>query len=192
VLKAAEAAFRRQGYHGASLDRIAAEAGFTTGAVYSTFESKADVMLALLEERAERTRSEWAAILADAPRAEDFVAEAARRGAARLIAERDWLAVVSEFMIAIGRDEVLRGRYAALREENVSALAASVRTWARRTGEAPAMAPRSLATIVLALNRGLVLEGLVSPADVPEELCVEAHLTLLRGALASGEKASGR
>ena len=46
--------FRREGYHRASLDRIAAEAGFTTGAVYSTFDSKADVMLALLAARAER------------------------------------------------------------------------------------------------------------------------------------------
>lgn len=187
VVAAAEAVFCRDGYHAASLERIAAEAGYTKGAIYSTFDSKADVMLALLAAKAERTRASWAEILADAPTAEDFVAEAARRGAARLVAERDWLAVVSEFMIVVGRDEQLRARYAAQREENLSAIAASVRAWTRRTGERRALSPRRMATAVLALNRGLILETLVSPDDVSEEVYVEANLTLLRGALAGDE-----
>jgi AcrR family transcriptional regulator len=178
--------FCREGYHGASLDRIAAEAGFTTGAVYSTFDSKADVMLALLASRAERTRADWAEILADAQTVEDFVVESARRLAARVVGEREWSAVAVEFTIVVGRDEELRSRYAELHEESRSALAASVRTWAERTGQPSSIPPRRLATAVIALSRGLVLEGLVAPDEVPDEFVVEAHLTLLRGARADG------
>lgn len=174
--------FRREGYHRASLDRIAAEAGFTTGAVYSTFDSKADVMLALLAARAERRRAVWTEVLDSTSTVEDFVTEVARRYSRELVAEREWLAVVSEFMIVIGRDEELRARYADQHEASLAALTASVNTWMQRDDERLTIAPRQLATTVTALNRGLVLEGLVAPAEVPEELIVEANLTLLRGA----------
>jgi len=185
--------FRREGYHRASLDRIAAEAGFTTGAVYSAFDSKADVMLALFAARAERRRTVWTGVLDSTSTVEDFVAEVARRSAREVADERDWLAVASEFAIVIGRDEELRARYAVLHEAGLAALAASIRTWEQRHGEPSTIAPRRLATVVAALNRGLLLEGLVAPAEVPEELIVEAHLTLLRGARGgSNEGETGR
>jgi AcrR family transcriptional regulator len=49
LLAAARAVFARQGYGGASVDRIAEHAGFSKGAFYSNFESKEDVFLQLLE-----------------------------------------------------------------------------------------------------------------------------------------------
>jgi AcrR family transcriptional regulator len=182
LIEAAEAVFRREGYHRASLDRIATEAGFTTGAVYSTFDSKADVMLALLAARAERRRAVWTEVLDNASTVEDFVTEVARRYAQEVVAERDWLAVVSEFMIVIGRDEELRARYADQHEVSLAALTASIHTWMQRHKERLTIAPRRLATAITALNRGLVLEGLVAPAEVTEKLIVEANLTMLRGA----------
>src|SRR4051812_26363447 len=54
LLDAAGRVFRDLGYTGASLDAIAEAAGFTKGAVYSHFTSKADLFLKLLEERIER------------------------------------------------------------------------------------------------------------------------------------------
>jgi AcrR family transcriptional regulator len=184
VLRAAEAVFRREGYHGASLERIAAEAGFTTGAVYSTFDSKADVMLALLEGRAERRRGVWVELLETEPTAERFVAEIARRNAAEVAAERDWWAVVIEFLIVIGRDEELRARYSKLWEASRTALVESMRAWLRRTGDRPAMPIERVATAVTALTRGLVLEGLVAPSEASEEVFVDAQLALMRGSLA--------
>jgi AcrR family transcriptional regulator len=192
LLEAAEAVFRREGYHRASLDRIAAEAGFTTGAVYSTFDSKADVMLSLLAARAERRRAVWTEVLDSASTVEDFVTEVARRNAHEVTAERDWLVVASEFAIVIGRDEELQARHAALHEAGLAALTASIRTWAQRDGKPLTIEPRRLATVVTALHRGLVLEGLVAPAEVPEELIVEANLILLRGARGGEAGEAGR
>jgi AcrR family transcriptional regulator len=187
VLEAAEVAFRRDGYHGASLERIAAEAGFTTGAIYSTFESKAGVMLALVAAQAERRRAVWTEVLAAAETAEDFVAEVSRRAAREGAGERDWWAALIEFMTVIARDEKLRVRYAEIHEESLTALAASIRTWMQRAGGHWRNSPERLAVVVTALARGLAVEGLVAPAAVSEDLIVEAQLTLLRGAQAERE-----
>src|SRR5499426_3908325 len=54
LLDAAAIVFARNGFHGATLDEVAATAGFTKGAVYSNFKSKDDLFLALLEDRTDR------------------------------------------------------------------------------------------------------------------------------------------
>jgi AcrR family transcriptional regulator len=191
VLEAAEAAFRRDGYHGASLERIAGEAGYTTGAIYSTFESKAGLMMALVAGQAERRRGEWGEALAGTATVEDFVEQIARQAAQEGAAERDWWAVVIEFMTVIARDEELRGRYAEIHEQSLATLASSIRTWMQREGEPLAISPERLAVAINALGRGLGVEGLVAPDAVPEDLVVEAALTLLRGAQGGKKEVGG-
>src|SRR5215472_3667702 len=58
VLAAARRMFLERGYHGASLEQIADEAGFSKGVVYSQFESKADLFLGLMEQRIEERNAE--------------------------------------------------------------------------------------------------------------------------------------
>ncbi len=41
--------FARSGFHGASVEEIASEAGFSTGALYSNFDGKEDLFLVLME-----------------------------------------------------------------------------------------------------------------------------------------------
>ncbi len=49
LIFAARAVFAREGYHGANLDLIAREAGFSKGAVYSNFAGKAALFLAVMD-----------------------------------------------------------------------------------------------------------------------------------------------
>src|SRR2546423_10413157 len=49
LLEAARSVFASSGFHGASVEEIAATAGFSTGALYSNFDGKEDLFLALLE-----------------------------------------------------------------------------------------------------------------------------------------------
>src|SRR2546421_532039 len=51
LLAAARRVFLARGYYAATLEQIADEAGFSKGVVYSRFASKADMFLALLEDR---------------------------------------------------------------------------------------------------------------------------------------------
>lgn len=45
LLDAARTVFAGRGYHGASVEEIAEEAGYSKGAVYSNFESKEEIFL---------------------------------------------------------------------------------------------------------------------------------------------------
>jgi AcrR family transcriptional regulator len=65
LLRAAETVFVRDGYEGAELSEIAALAGRTKGAIYAQFESKADVFLALIEDRRMRLQQEAATLLSE-------------------------------------------------------------------------------------------------------------------------------
>src|SRR4051812_2616803 len=53
LLAAAEEMFLARGFTGTTVDAVAADAGYTTGAVYSNFGGKADLFLAVLEQAAE-------------------------------------------------------------------------------------------------------------------------------------------
>jgi AcrR family transcriptional regulator len=52
LLQSASEVVARDGYEGASVERIAEEAGFSKGAFYSNFSSKEEILLQLLEEHA--------------------------------------------------------------------------------------------------------------------------------------------
>ena len=51
LLDAAEKVFVDRGFHAASVDEVAEEAGYSKGAVYSNFENKDELFLAVLERR---------------------------------------------------------------------------------------------------------------------------------------------
>jgi len=55
LLAAARALFAQNGYGMTSVDRIAEKAGFSKGAVYSNFNGKEDLFLAVLHEQGETT-----------------------------------------------------------------------------------------------------------------------------------------
>ncbi|HEV2062573.1 MAG TPA: helix-turn-helix domain-containing protein, partial [Solirubrobacteraceae bacterium] len=78
ILDAAARAFAQRGYHGASVEAVAAEAGLSTGAVYSNFESKEDLFLALYEERIGGRAREVRAAVGETGDPGEAVAAAAR------------------------------------------------------------------------------------------------------------------
>jgi AcrR family transcriptional regulator len=182
VLDAAWQVFCEVGYNAASLDRIAEVAGFSKGVVYSRFGSKADLFLALLERRIEQ-RAAANAVEADAALASggDVIAAITRRMV--LDGERDhgWRLALLEFRLAAARDHGLSGRYASLHADTVQRLADLVDAVASRTGIPPVEPAGSLATVVLALDAGLLLEAL-GGGDLAVEHRVEITRRVLQPA----------
>ncbi len=62
VLDAARRVFLARGYHAATVEEIADEAGFSRGVVYSRFGTKADLLLALLDRRIDELAEQNAAL----------------------------------------------------------------------------------------------------------------------------------
>jgi AcrR family transcriptional regulator len=83
LLAAAARVFARRGFHGASVEAISEDAGLSTGAIYSNFESKEELFLTLWEERIERRRRELRSAVEEAGgREAGLAAAAANVGAA--------------------------------------------------------------------------------------------------------------
>jgi AcrR family transcriptional regulator len=178
VLAAARRVFLAKGYAGATLDAIAEEAGFSTGVIYSQFGSKADLLLILLERRIDERAAEHQRIAADLPGAEGI--RALLRGEAMdLVANQEWARLLVEFRTLAARDLALNRRYAKAHDRTVQGLASVLEWLHQQAGLQPAVAPRSMATVMLAVRSGLLMEQLASPAA----LDLDAVMTLMSRAL---------
>ncbi len=63
ILDAAAKVFAAEGFAGATIDAVGQAAGFTKGAVYSNFESKDELFLALLDREFELRGAQIATVL---------------------------------------------------------------------------------------------------------------------------------
>jgi AcrR family transcriptional regulator len=170
LVDAAERLFIAQGFHATSLDAVAAEAGYTKGAVYSNFASKEDLFFTVYERRLEARVAEVEALLEAAPLARDAIEAIARTAAMRSERDDGWLAVFFEFWAHVLRHEELRERFAALHARVIEPLEAALVRHAEEVGEALPEDPRKLATARYAMQLGLQLERLTQPDVVDPEL----------------------
>jgi AcrR family transcriptional regulator len=179
LLEAAARVFRRRGYRGASVEAIAAEAGYTVGAVYSNFEGKDDLVLALLEEQIGEITER---VVAAAGEAKDAI-EKLRRGALEWMAvlddERDFYVLLIEFWTLWVRDPKLRAehaeRFAALRR----ALGGLVEEQARRLGRSLRLSSEEVGAAVVALADGLALQRLADREAFSDDLLATLITTLI-------------
>lgn len=170
LVDAAERLFTSQGFHATSVDAVAAEAGYTKGAVYSNFRSKEDLFFALYERRLERRLQEFETLMASAPSALEGLVGAARTAAPRSDADDGWIAVFFEFWAHVLRHPELRERFARLHKRIVEPLEAGLVRLAEERGVELPEDPRKLATARYAMLTGLQLERLTQPEVVDREL----------------------
>jgi AcrR family transcriptional regulator len=107
LIVAAIATFARDGYHGASLDGIANEAGLSKGAVYSNFDNKAQLFLAVMDYNLQALRGQGWDPLAAPETGEACTPEsgATRDDAADMV--RGFGLATLEFIATAARDDTL-------------------------------------------------------------------------------------
>ncbi|MCW2819146.1 MAG: putative Transcriptional regulator, TetR family [Marmoricola sp.] len=177
--------FARQGIDAASVDDVAADAGFTKGAVYSNFGSKDALVAALVEDRVSAYLELGLEAVADPALSLPERAHALGDRLTRAGDEqRDWHLLFLELWQRAVRSGSLDGVFLERRRELHAAvtlaieghLAQAVAPGARADGSTPAaptgtpFVPSELATLLMALANGFALERLVDPASVPDDL----------------------
>ena len=173
LLAAARRVFLARGYPGSTLEAIAAEAGFSKGVVYSQFESKADLFLALLDERIEERAAENARVVHTAGGGAAAVAALCALGRGRARKEADWNLLLLEFRAQAARDPALNESYAKAHARAIDGIAILLGGMFDAAGVEPTQPPRILATFVLALTSGVHLENLVVPDSLPATAVIE-------------------
>ncbi len=183
LLQAAAQVFAEQGYHGTSLDEVAAVAGFTKGAVYSNFKNKEDLFLALIE--ASYTREMTA--LKETLEESDVPPEARLGDFVGLIrAELDevpanWGALYLEFCLYAMRNPAARERLNELERMDIVAIAQIIEQGRAERGIETEEVPENSARIIVALFRGLALMRVLQPDDPQSELLEDAMSFVTRG-----------
>lgn len=184
LLQAAAKVFAERGFHGASLDEVAAVAGFTKGAVYSNFESKEDLFLALLEARYQDDMATLRGTLdtsGDHP--EQHLSDFAGLLATQFGDEpQAWEALFLEFCVYALRNEPARERLASFLVADVADVAQLIEDERERRHE-PTWEPAShVAVIVTALTRGLNLMRAMNP-DLVDQAVLESTMRFVARAL---------
>ncbi|MBX5469275.1 MAG: TetR family transcriptional regulator [Thermoleophilaceae bacterium] len=170
LLESATRVFAERGLERASIDEVAEAAGYTKGAFYANFASKADLFLAMLEERFAERIEELDAVTRTDESPELQAREAGLDFARFAAGDPDWQRLFLEFAAYATRDpefrEQLVARYRQLRER-IAAL------YERRAQELEIATPvpaEQVALITFAMANGFALEKLLEPEAVPDDL----------------------
>jgi AcrR family transcriptional regulator len=161
LLAAARRVFLARGYQRATLEQIAEEAGFSKGVVYSQFDSKGDLFLALLERRAAERAAENARVV-EGRRGADALRALLRAGEADVRRAHGWATLLVEFRTIAAREPALNRRYAAIHARTIAGLEAVLAR--ANLGAAPT---RAMAELILAVGAGTALERCVRGDALP-------------------------
>jgi AcrR family transcriptional regulator len=179
LIDAAAAVFAEHGFEAATLDEVAAAAGYTKGAVYSNFTSKTDLLIALLERRISSQSAQYSERFEGMDLATAAHAVAAEPGPGMEL-EKQWVVLAVEFWLHAMHDEKTRllvaEQYERARGEISNFLVAS--GYGRDGHEAP-LAPRDMAIVIEAIGTGLSLQAALDPAHVDMGLAGRVLVDLL-------------
>ena len=181
LVAAARGVFMQRGFHGASLDDIAEVAGYTKGAVYSNFDGKDDLYLALLGAHYEERVAAYVDLMLDQPTFEDAIRAVGRFMAESDARDPDWLPTLAEFVAHAARGESLRREYVRVRERFLAAIADVIETLCDRHGLRLLVPPLEAARASSLLARGFSAERRLDPDAVSPEMFVELHAGFMRG-----------
>lgn len=190
LLDAAARVFAARGFHGASVEAISEEAGYSTGALYSNFASKEELFLSLYEERmTRRARELREAFRSGATRAAGLTA-AALTVDDSLRADRDFFLLYFEFALHAARNREFAARFRELRAEGFEELVTAFARGLDEAGLSETVSGSVLARAARALGYGLALDRLVDGDPGPPELVARILQLTLAGARAEAERTS--
>jgi AcrR family transcriptional regulator len=189
LLDAAAHVFARRGLHGATVEAVSEEAGFSTGAVYSNFESKEELFLSLYEERIQRRRRELREAVERSGGGAAGLASAAASVGEVFRREREWFLLYFEFSLHAARHPGFAERFEVVRQEGLSELADGLAEGLDHAGLGSAADPAELARAVRALSHGLALERLLDEGAAQEVLLARVLALIFRGLRAEVETA---
>ena len=183
LIDAAGEVFAERGFYGASVEEIAERAGFSRGAFYSNFETKEDLFLAVLDAHIESEMTLTAEALGEDPSEQailEFLHDRSVRRNKEARASR-WTLLWAEFWLHVLRQPELAPKLAERQRKARAAIAKLIESRCRQLGIEPSVPPKDLASLILAVDDGLVLQEHLDPGVVPDDLRARASVLLFIG-----------
>jgi AcrR family transcriptional regulator len=174
LFEAAARVFEEQGIGGASIEAIAAAAGFTRGAFYSNFDSKDELIIAMLEDHVEQSIRRNLDLLARHDNLADFIDALKTMDRSRQDPLGRSPLLHMEMILFVARAEKRRPELAKRLRARRKLISDIVGTTLKNSGKNPSLNPTWTAAIVLALEDGFRLHRLIDPETTPADSFLRA------------------
>ena len=190
LLEAAQKLIARKGLDAASVENIAAAAGYSRGAFYSNFKSKDDLFIELLRRDHEKGTQELNALrTSDLP--VDQIQARARDIYAHMFRDNESFMTWTEARMMAARDTRFRAKLDTLMNEKRAQIATFIQYFYDRVGIKPEMPPEKMAMGFMSLAEGVRLFMLSSPSEMTPPTA-EALLSLFVDSIMNGARQSSQ
>ena len=169
LFEAAARVFEDQGIGGASIEAIAAAAGFTRGAFYSNFKSKDELIIAMLEDHVEQSILRIRDLLARHKNLADFIEALKTMGRSQQDPLGRSPLLHMEMILFVARAEKRRPELAKRLRARRKLVTDIIETTARNSGRTVILNPAWAGALVLALEDGFRLHRLIDPETTPPD-----------------------
>ena len=190
LLRSASRSICEHGMDGASIDRIAEEAGYTKGAFYANFASKEELFLVMLDEKfaAELERLETA--MAGFGEPADEARQAAEEFLVYVDSDPEWPRLYQEFAAHAARNDAFRAEFAARQRALRAHMAEVFARWAAAFDLEPPLPPADIAAMTFFMADGFLLDRIIDP-ELDDRLYASMFEVFLRGLGAIAEAHEG-
>jgi AcrR family transcriptional regulator len=174
LFEAAARVFEEQGIGGASIEAIAAAAGFTRGAFYSNFKSKDELIIAMLEDHVAQSIRRNLDLLATHDNLADFIDALKTMDRSRQDPLGRSPLLHMEMILFVARAEQRRPELAKRLRDRRKLITDIVETASKNGGRNRSLNPTWTGAIVLALEDGFRLHRLIDPETTPADSFLRA------------------
>ena len=174
LFEAAARVFEEHGIGGASIETIAAAAGFSRGAFYSNFTSKDELIIAMLEDHVEQSARRHLDLLTRHRNLADFIDALKTMDRSRQDPLGRSPLLHMEMILYVARAEKRRPDLAKRLRARRKLIADIVETASKNSGQNVALNPTWTGAILLALEDGFRLHRLIDPETTPADSFLRA------------------
>jgi AcrR family transcriptional regulator len=186
LLRSASRSICEHGMHGASIDRIAQEAGYTKGAFYANFASKEELFLVMLDEKFASELERLEAAMAGSGEPADEARQAAEEFLSYVDRDPEWPRLSQEFAAHAARNDGFRAEFAARQRELRARMAEVFARWASAFGVEAPLPPADLAAMTFFMADGFLLDRIIDP-ELDDGLYATMFEVFMRGLGAMAE-----
>jgi TetR/AcrR family transcriptional regulator, transcriptional repressor of aconitase len=168
LIAVGRAHFLRYGLGGAVAEKIAEDAGYSRGALYSNFDGKEELFLAVIQEEQARHLNVFRSILREESSAKGRLRKM-RDSIADLLTDRDWILLRAEFEAESLRNERIRQSFIEAHRQLIRDGGELFRSLLRSAEITSSLKPEDFSMVMLNLAHGLAVTQKILGPELPQK-----------------------
>jgi AcrR family transcriptional regulator len=168
LISVARQHFLRYGLGGAVAEKIAEDAGYSRGALYSNFDGKEELFLAVIEEEQAQHSNAFQLLIKEEPSGKVRLRKF-RDAIADLFTDPDWIVLRAEFESGALRNERIREKFVEVHRRQIRDGGKLISELARSSEVSLSMKPNEFVMIILNLSHGLAVTQKILGAELSQK-----------------------